>query len=88
MDPGTAIGLAQNAYKLILITVGFVTDAKTVYQKGGTDLNCDLDQVSKSIQDASNKLQTRLKADEGDKSNGAEKGGTQISQSLDGEVRK
>jgi hypothetical protein len=65
MDPGTAIGLAGSALKLLIAAIDFVEDAKKVYEKGGTDVNRDLSTVAKSIQKASDDLEAQLSSKDG-----------------------
>ncbi|KAI1845447.1 hypothetical protein JX266_008305 [Neoarthrinium moseri] len=67
MDPGTAIGLAGTAYRLVIAAIDFVDDAKQVHGKGGTDVNRDLDAVAKAIQSASTSLEAQLVATAGGK---------------------
>ncbi|KAI1862783.1 uncharacterized protein JN550_009930 [Neoarthrinium moseri] len=67
MDPGTAIGLAGTAYRLVVAAIDFVDDAKQVHGKGGTDVNRDLDAVAKAIQSASTSLEAQLAAAVGGK---------------------
>lgn len=65
----TSLGLAGTAFRLVMFSIDFVSDAKQVYRKGATDRTFDLALVAKSIQDSTGNLETQLQTvakDEGE----------------------
>lgn len=58
----TSLGLAGVAFRLVMFSIDFVSDAKQVYRKGTTDKTFDLLCVAKSIQDSTGNLETQLQA--------------------------
>lgn len=56
----TSLGLAGTAFRLVMFSIDFVSDAKQVHRKGATDRTIDLEAVATSIQSSTESLESQL----------------------------